>query len=317
MVSRPRPSHPRAPVAARHSPVHPGEPFGDLHVHSDCSDGVDPPEKVVERAAELGFSFLALADHDTVRGVAPARARAKELGLRLIPAVELTGTTDAGDVHILGYFVDVEDEAFTAALSAVGIRRRERLLSMIQKLRALGVPADPDAFFASYPKSLAGRLNLAEYLVKAGLVVSMERVFSSYLSMGRPAYEPVDALTTAESIQIIRRAGGVPVMAHPGRSGVDGSIPKLVAEGLCGLEAYHSSHSKAAAESYRRLAEARGLMVTGGSDCHGRDNPETLLGTVRVPWALVEALESKADSLRQSIGLGADRLDRLNREKRE
>ncbi len=298
----------RRPTPARHSLVRPGEPFGDLHVHTDFSDGVDPPERVVERAAELGFSFLAVADHDTVRGVAPARRRAEALGFRLVPAVELSATTETGDVHFLGYFVDVEDKNFTAALSAVESRRRERIRQMVEKLRRLGVPADADTFFAGYAKGLVGRLNLAAYLVEEGLVASMQEVFSRYLGTDRPAYEPVGALTTAEAIQIIRRAGGVPVMAHPGRTGVDGLIPKLVAEGLCGIEAYHSGHSKSVAESYRRLADSRGLLVTGGSDCHGRDDPKALMGTVRMPPAFVEALEAEADAVRRSGTLSAGEL---------
>jgi hypothetical protein len=283
---------------ARHVLIGPDEPFGDLHVHTDFSDGVHSPEKVVEQAAALGMSFLAIADHDTVRGVVPARGRARELGLRLIPAVEISATTEAGDVHFLGYLVDVEDAVFNAALSGIEVRRRERVLRMIERLRKLGVPADPDAYFTSHPKGLAGRLNLSTYLVSAGLVPSKEEVFSRYLGMGCPAYEPVDALTTAEALRIIRSAGGVSVMAHPGRGGKDHLIPELAAEGLCGIEVYHSSHSPAAAKSYRRLAEARGLLVTGGSDCHGRDDPHTLMGTVRAPASFVEALEAKAAALR-------------------
>jgi predicted metal-dependent phosphoesterase TrpH len=216
----------------------------------------------------------------------------------LIPAVEISATTEAGDVHFLGYLVDVEDEEFNAALSGIEVRRRERVLRIIERLRKLGVPADSDAYFTSHPKGLAGRLNLSTYLVSAGLVPSKEEVFSRYLGMGCPAYEPVDALTTAEALRIIRNAGGVSVMAHPGRGGKDHLIPELAAEGLCGIEVYHSSHSPAAAKSYRRLAEARGLLVTGGSDCHGRDDPHALMGTVRAPASFVEALEAKAAALR-------------------
>ena len=284
---------------ARHVLVGPDEPFGDLHVHTDFSDGLHPPEKVVEQAAALGMSFLAIADHDTVRGVTPARVRARELGLRLIPAVEISATTDIGDVHFLAYFVDVEDDAFNAALAAIAVRRRERVVRMIERLREIGVPADPDAYFTSYPKGLAGRLNLSSYLVSAGLVPSKEEVFARYLGRGCPAYEPVDALTTLEALRIIRSAGGVSVMAHPGRGGMDPLIPELAAEGLCGIEAYHSSHSQAAAKSYRRLAEGRGLLVTAGSDCHGRGEPWVLMGTVRAPVSFVEALEAKAAALRE------------------
>jgi predicted metal-dependent phosphoesterase TrpH len=299
-VSKSKPKTNHMPAFIRHSLVGPGEPFGDLHVHTHFSDGRDSPERVVERAAEAGLSFLAVTDHDTVRGVGPARRRAEALGIRLISGVEVSATSDQGDIHLLGYFVDEEDEEFTATLAAVEAQRRERVLHMIDKLQRLGVGADVDAFFASCPMGMVGRLALADYLVNEALVPSKEAVFSLYLGMGRPAYEPVNALTTTEALRIIREAGGVAVMAHPGRTGVDHMIPKLVAEGLSGIEAYHSSHSKTVAESYRRLADSMGLLVTGGSDCHGRDDPDILLGAVRGPWSFVEALETRVSAGRSS-----------------
>jgi hypothetical protein len=268
----------------------------------------------MERAAKAGLSFLALADHDTVGGVVAAQTRADGLGLRLIPAVELSATTGKGDVHLLGYFVDVEDGEFISALSGVESRRRERVRNMIEKLRTLGVPADAGGFFAEHPKGLVGRLNLAEYLVKEGWVSSTKEVFSRYLGAGRPAYEPVDALTTGGALRIIRKAGGVAVMAHPGRTGVDPLIPQLVDEGLSGLEVYHSSHSKSAAESYRRLAELHGLLVTGGSDCHGRNDPETLMGGVRMPVACVDALEAEAEQVRRAGMSGTGETGRAKEE---
>jgi predicted metal-dependent phosphoesterase TrpH len=299
-VSKSKPTTNNMPAFIRHSLVSPGEPFGDLHVHTHFSDGKDSPERVVERAAGAGLSFLSVTDHDTVRGVERARKRSEALGIRLISGVEVSATSDQGDIHILGYFVDVEDEHFIANLATVETQRRERVLHMIEKLQGLGVGADADAFFAMNPTGMVGRLALADYLVNEALVRSKEEVFSLYLGMGRPAYEPVNALTTTEALRIIQEAGGVAVMAHPGRTGVDHMIPMLVAEGLSGIEAYHSSHSKTVAESYRRLAESMGLLVTGGSDCHGRDDPEVLLGAVRVAWSFVEALETRASAGRSS-----------------
>ena len=275
----------------------PGEPFGDLHLHTNHSDGVDPPEGVIQRAAALGMSYLAVTDHDTVRAVPAAAEQAEALGIRFVPGVELSATTEQGDVHLLGYFIDVENEEFAEALSTVENKRRERVIRMIEKLQSLGVEATPEGYFARYPKGLAGRLNLAMYLVDDGLVPSKETVFSNYLGGGCSAYEPVDALTTAEALRLIRAAGGVTVLAHPGRSGVDDLIPRLIEEGLHGIEAYHSSHSKGDAAAYRRMAEARNLLITGGSDCHGREDPVVLMGTVRAPMSFVDALEEKAAEL--------------------
>jgi predicted metal-dependent phosphoesterase TrpH len=276
-----------------------GEPFGDLHLHTHHSDGLDSPEKVVQRAAALGMSYLAVTDHDTIRAVPVAAESAKELGIRFVPGVELSATTEGGDVHLLGYFVDVEDEEFRETLSIVENKRRERVLCMIEKLRGLGVKAFPERYFARYSRGFTGRLSLATYLVDEGLVPSKAVVFSKYLGRECPAYEPVDALTTAEALRVLRKAGGVTVLAHPGRSGIDHLISQLIEEGLHGIEAYHSSHNEVDAIGYKSLAEASGLLVTGGSDCHGREEPAPLMGTVRVPMSFVDALREKATELLQ------------------
>lgn len=276
-----------------------GKPFGDLHLHTYHSDGLDSPEKVVQRAATLGMSYLAVTDHDTIRAVPAAAELAKALGIEFVPGVELSATTEEGDVHLLGYFVDVKDEEFRETLSTVEKKRRERVLCMIEKLKKLGIKANPESYFTRYSRGFTGRLSLATYLVDEGLVPSKAVAFSKYLGRGCPAYEPVDALTTFEALRVLRRAGGVAVLAHPGRSGVDHLISQLIKEGLHGIEAYHPGHNKVDAIAYQRLAEASGLLVTGGSDCHGREEPASLMGTVRAPISFVDALRDKAMELLQ------------------
>jgi hypothetical protein len=274
-----------------HEVVAPGEPFADLHVHSDCSDGTERPEAVVERAASLGFSGLAIADHDTVRGVAPARSRAQALGLTLISAVELSTTAEKGDLHILGYGVDVEDAGLLDTLSGIETTRRERVSRMLRRLNDLGVKVDLEAFFARYPEGSVGRLHVARFLMEAGHVKSRDEAFQRYLGMGRPAYERVNAISPDEGIRLIRKAGGIPALAHPGRTHKDHLISSLTSVGLQAVEVYHSGHPPAAARYDRELAARKGLLPVGGSDCHGAGKDQVLMGRVKVPMEYLEVLQ--------------------------
>ena len=283
----------RIPLKASylHEVVAPGEPFADLHVHSDCSDGTESPEAVVERAASLGFSGLAIADHDTVRGVAPASSRARALGLTLISAVEMSATAEGADVHILGYGVDIEDGDLLETLSGIEGIRRERVARMVRRLWALGVKVDLEAFFERYPSGSVGRLHLARFLVEGGWVASRDEAFQKYLGVGRPAYERVDAISPEEGIRLIHRAGGISALAHPGRTHKDHLIPSLIGAGLQAIEVYHSGHPPAATRYYRELAARNGLLPVGGSDCHGAGKDEVLMGKVKVPLGYLTALQ--------------------------
>ena len=283
----------RIPLKASyiHEVVAPGEPFADLHVHSDCSDGTERPEAVVERAASLGFSGLAIADHDTVRGIAPARSRAQALGLTLISAVELSTTAEKGDLHILGYGVDVEDAGLLDTLSGIEATRRERVSRMLRQLNDLGVKVDLETFFARYPEGSVGRLHVARFLMEAGHVTSRDEAFQRYLGMGRPAYERVNAISPDEGIRLIRKAGGVPALAHPGRTHKDHLIASLTSAGLQAVEVYHSGHPPAAARYYKELVAQKGLLPVGGSDCHGAGKDQVLMGRVKVPMEYLKALQ--------------------------
>lgn len=274
-----------------HEVAAPGEPFADLHVHTDCSDGTESPEAVVERAGSLGFSGLAIADHDTVRGVAPALARAKALGLAMISSVEISTTAEGGDVHILGYGVAIEDGDLLETLSGIEGIRRERVARMMRRLWGLGVKVNLEAFFERYPGGSVGRLHLARFLVEEGLVASRDEAFQRYLGVGRPVYERVDAISPEEGIRLIHRAGGVPALAHPGRTHKDHLIPSFIQAGLQAIEVYHSGHPPAATRYYSELAVRKGLLPVGGSDCHGAGKEEVLMGKVKVPLGYLMALQ--------------------------
>jgi len=164
--------------------------YADLHLHSSVSDGTLPPEEIVDKAIEIGFSAIAISDHDTVEGVDAAIAHSRDRGIEIVPAVELSSGIDGEELHILGYFIDHHNPELLDQLSLFRRRRRERILEMIDKLRFLGVEADAVEFFDNYRNSSVGRLHLARYLLSKRLVTTIDTIFDKYIGFDKPAYAP-------------------------------------------------------------------------------------------------------------------------------
>ena len=269
-------------------------PIGaDLHLHSYHSDGTFPPQEIVVRAARCHLSPIALTDHDTVAGIPEALQSALEGGVEIIPGVELS--VDEGDhqVHILGYFIRWEDPALQGILHLLGQRRWERLQEMLRRLLRMGISLSPEEVVRVAGKGTVGRLHVARALLLRGEVGSLEEAFERYLGVGRPAYVPQVGFTIRDAIGAIRNAGGVSVLAHPGRDGLDLLHPLLQA-GLQGIEVFHPSHTSQEILLLTRLAATHGLLITGGSDCHGLARGEILMGQVRLPLTYVEQLREAA-----------------------
>jgi predicted metal-dependent phosphoesterase TrpH len=285
-------------------------PVADLHLHTIASDGRWPPAKVVRAMAELGFSALAIADHDEVSGIAEAIEAGRECGVEIVPAVELSTAVPPeqltradpraapGDreVHILGYYIDREAPELHKVLEACRTHRHRRMHTMVKKLGELGVPVDIEHVQRLAGDGAIGRPHLAQALVDAGHVESIGQAFTRYLSPGRPAHAPKWKMTPAEACALIRRIGGVPVLAHPMLLKDDSLIKALVEDGVLGLEAYYSNCPVETSERYARMADDAGLLVTGGSDCH--QTPDAILmGRVRLPYERVEALRARWKAL--------------------
>jgi len=266
----------------------------DLHLHSHYSDGSFPPAEVVRRAKVAGLAAIALTDHDTVDGLPEFLAAASAAGLTAIPGVELSVNEGDREIHLLGYLIRWEDPALRAALARFAAERRERAAAILSSLHALGVRLPMTAVDDAAGRGTLGRPHVAAALVEAGIVGSVQEAFARYLGRGKPAYVPRTGLTAAEAIALVRTAGGIPVLAHPVRSGVLGEVPRLARVGLRGLEAYHTGQDPADTLAVCRAAEAHGLLLTGGSDCHGEMKGEPLLGRVRLPWEHVVRLFAAA-----------------------
>jgi predicted metal-dependent phosphoesterase TrpH len=266
--------------------------FADLHLHTLYSDGTYTPEELAARAAGLGFHTIALTDHDTLEGCATAESAGRRLGLQFIPGVELTCELDGAELHLLGYGLEASHAGLAAALDRFQQVRQSRIREMVSRLNALQVPLEAATVFALANCRSPGRLHVGRALVAGGFCTSVAVAFDRFLKRDRPAWVPKFKISAAEAIALVHRAGGLAVMAHPVLNRLDSRIPDLAALGLAGLACYHSKHPPATAARYLALARQLGLLVTGGSDCHGMAKGKPTLGTVRLPPEHLEPLQA-------------------------
>ena len=267
----------------------------DLHSHTTASDGALTPRELVREAVRRGLRVLAVTDHDSTDGLAPALDEAAlHPPLRIVPGIEINCDVEGAEIHILGYYVDYEAAWFQDFCRAQREERRERVRRMAARLGELGVPIDPDEVLALVREGSAGRPHVAQAMVKRGHVKSVREAFDKYLASGRPAYVPRAKLTPEAAVRLIRKAGGVPVLAHPGLSGRDELIPGLIAAGLMGVECYYREHSAIQTAGYLQLCRDRDLVATGGSDFHGHAVRAGTLGVPAVPMTCWKALLARA-----------------------
>jgi hypothetical protein len=238
----------------------------DLHLHTTCSDGTYTPAQLVELARRCGLAAIAVTDHDTLAGVEPARAAAAGSSLEVIAGVEITAEFHQRELHLLGYFVDLEDTALNAALGEVRQGRLDRFRLMVERLRQLGVSVEVGT--APGPDAL-GRRYLAELLVSQGKAGSIREAFQRWLGDGGRVDVPKKRLPVAEAIALVRAAGGVAAWAHPAYDGGMDRLAELARLGLGAVEAEYPDVRRAVTRQWRDWAAQLGLAVTGGSDCHG------------------------------------------------
>ena len=265
----------------------------DLHTHSTASDGAFTPTEVIARAAERGVRIQALADHDTLLGVAEAVSEGERRGVRVIPATELNTESEWGDVHVLAYFVDPRDSALEERLRELRENRALRIEKMVKNLNGLGYPVSLDRVREIARGGSLGRPHLAQALFEAGHVTTYDSAFDTLISKSAPAYVPRVGLAPLEAVALVREHGGVPSLAHPGTAiELERLLPLLVEKGLIGIECYYPSHTPEFTALCLRLSVRYGLVPTGGSDFHGRGDHGSDLGGVFVPPESIAALET-------------------------
>ena len=270
--------------------------FADLHLHTHFSDGTFSPEELTGHAQRLGFAALALTDHDSVEGCERMTAACAAAGIEFITGTELTAEHNDTELHILGYFVDGQNEKLLTEIAKFQAVRQNRIREMVAKLNQLNVPLEVESVFALANCKSPGRPHVARALVKAGLVRHLDEAFERFLKKNRPAWVPKAKMSALEGVGLIHQAGGLAVMAHPGLNRTDEIIPALVDAGLDGIECFHTKHSTAMSERYLEIADKFQLLVTGGSDCHGFSKGKPLIGTVKLPYDHVEKLKTRVES---------------------
>ena len=266
----------------------------DLHTHSLRSDGALSPADLVKRAAARGVTIQALSDHDTLAGIGEAEATGRDLGVRIIPATELNTESEWGDAHVLGYFIDPADGALEDRLRWLRSNRGRRIELMVEKLNALDYAVDLARVLEIAQGGALGRPHLAQALFEKGYVKSYDEAFDTLIAKDSPAYVARVGLTPLEAVTLVRTHGGVPSLAHPGTViGLDELLPRLVAAGLAGIEAYYGEHSPRMTARCLDRARELDLVPTGGSDFHGRGEHGLDIGGVFVPPETIERLESR------------------------
>ena len=249
-------------------------PGYDLHSHSNRSDGTLAPADVMRLAASRDLAGVALTDHDTFDGLDEAAAEASAIGVEFVPGIEFSAEYDGASLHILGYWVDPDDAAIEAELLRLSATRFRRGEMIVEKLRALGFDISVERVLELAGGGAIARPHIAEAMVEAGIVATERDAFDRYISDDGPAYVPKHALTPSDALRMIREAGGVCVLAHPGmwrgaETVPDALIEEMAAGGMVGLEVFHPDHDDELRAKYAALAERLGLVATSSSDCHG------------------------------------------------
>jgi predicted metal-dependent phosphoesterase TrpH len=279
-------------VTDLHSNGQTNEAFVDLHTHSTASDGSRAPADVVREAKRVGLVAFALTDHDTLDGIAEATAMGIELGVRVVPGIELSAVEGDSETHILGLHLS-DTRVLETELLGLRDMRLARAARIVQRLNDLGVRIELTAVLEQAAGGAVGRPHVARAMIAEGWAIDFRDAFDRYLGNGRPAYVSKDRLAVVDAIGLIHRAGGLAVLAHPSHTGTRERIAQFVAQGIDGVEVRHPSHSAEDTARLAALVDHFSLVPSGGSDWHGAaDGPRTL-GMMRVPAEWLKRQESR------------------------
>lgn len=246
----------------------------DLHTHTTASDGAYTPKNLLNYAKEKGLKTISITDHDTIKGYLAAKPVAEELGINLLPGIENTVIWNEREVHLLAYCFDEEDSAILSLIHRQSSARRKRMEVIVDKLRKQGVDIDIDEVKAEAKSGNYGRPHAAEVLISKGYVASVNEAFIRYLSFEKLDEVKTEYVQIEEAISVFKDAGGVLSLAHPGPLYSGKEVEELVSLGLDGIECIHPSHPYKVQRAFAKMASDKGLLVTGGSDFHGKGTSE-------------------------------------------
>jgi predicted metal-dependent phosphoesterase TrpH len=238
-------------------------------MHTTASDGTLSPRKLVKRAVKRGVRVIAVSDHDTTAGLAEAYDEAKNYDITIIPAIEINCDFRGTEAHILGYFIDIENQTMQTTLERIRMHRTHRTAMIVRKLREEGALITEEEVNSYSKGESIGRPHIAQALVAKGYAHDVSDAFDKWLGRGKPGYLPRESLTPTQAIDLIKGANGIPVLAHPIYVGSDEFIEEFITAGLAGLEVRYPQHSALQQQHFADLARRHNLAITGGSDFHG------------------------------------------------
>lgn len=274
--------------------------WADLHTHTNQSDGLLPPARVVELAKVAGLRAIAITDHDEVSAIHAALTVGAKLEIEIITGIELSVSHKQFDVHMLGYLFDHHHPRLTAFLQNFQQQRRLRLDRILAKLAALGRPLSKASVMRKAGEGSIGRPHIADAMVDEGLVDNYFDAFNRFLADGKPAYVPKMKLSAIEAIKLLHDAGGLAGLAHPGQDIPDEIVMDMIRAGIDAIETIHPKHGDARQQHYTAMAQAHGLLTTGGSDFHGGRKDDEKIGDYCVKYEVVGKMKDYVTRTRTS-----------------
>lgn len=264
----------------------------DLHIHTTASDGRATPTEIVRRASELEMKAIAITDHDSIEGIEEALAEARKFPkLLVIPGVELGADVPHGERHILGYYVDPYSTEFCHKLEMLRNSRATRGQKMVSKLINFGINLNWDHVVNIADGASIGRPHIAQALLERGYIASLQEAFDKYIGDKGPCYVEREKFSAVESVELIAKTGGLPVLAHPADTKkLNSVLNELIPAGLVGMEVYYKGYGREAKKRLQNIANKHGLVCCGGSDYHGFEDTGNEIGNCDVPQETIDRL---------------------------
>lgn len=265
--------------------------YADLHIHSNYSDGMLSPEEIVDLAIKRNIKCISITDHDNINSQYIVNKYMDSEYIKVVSGLELSSQYENIEIHILCYFIDIENENLKLSLEKIKSTRQDRAKRIIEKLNEINININIEDVYKQDCSGSIGRLHIAKLIMEKGYAVSIKEAFQKYLIKGRPAFVERNKIDYKEALKLISDAKGVAVLAHPGEIYKNIFVEKLIKSlkiyGLKGIEVFHPAHSSKAVNNYYNLAKKYSLIITGGSDCHGISiNADYGLGTAGINEAL-------------------------------
>ncbi|MFH0990305.1 MAG: PHP domain-containing protein [bacterium] len=266
----------------------------DLHTHTVYSDGALSSQELVTKAHEAGFAVISITDHDNIGALDEAIGCGTQVGIEVIPGVELSVAFNDRDIHLLAYFIDFKNKDLLDYLTFFQVERFKRAERIVGKLNKLNIPITMDGILKQSGLGSVGRPHIAYALLEGGWTSTYQEAFERFIGVGGPAYEKKYQLAPHEALQLISQAGGLSFLAHPGKYTSEFEISQFIKLGLDGIEVVHPSHDERRKEYYRSVINQYFLLESGGSDFHGgKKNDDYAFGTFTVSMQVVEAMKKR------------------------